>query len=507
MPAETSTAETLRDRTTDRDEVPYYLQRPGFADIAAAAPPDLAARIAANEREMLATRESQKAARETERLALEKRATETKAQIAPVEQAMGRREQLAAQRPAPLVLPPAPSRKLTDFLSPVAGEQPENTISKLLQGVGLLATGFTGLARKDARSALAAMSGALKGWHDGDKERADRAFQDWQAASGKMLKEHQDRVQSYRDIMEDATLTINQRMDLLKLKAVAEGHDLAVATFDRKNADEDLAFLTSYRNHLDSVEHQAAILRQGYDLRIMQLQMQADARQQAHEHFLEGVAQRERFHYDQMALGRERLAATKEKKEELKPTPVSEMKRIEDVVIGRAYIGEMQDLAGKVDLNKIVGGVRPWINQLIQRWGQPNSPQPPEGTKAGQIPTGRFAMSPDELRFLALMQDYADTILRQRSGAAISIQEFNRMLQFVPDQSVTPDTLRERMKLAEDISRTKEEIQRQALESGGYRFPKIHVPKFIRGEEPKAPEGRMPAPPGRAANDPLGIRR
>ena len=77
---------------------------------------------------------------------------------------------------APAITRP-PSVGLTPFLAPVEGERPENTIAKLIQGVGLLATGVAG--RKDARASLAALTGALKGWQEGDKERADRHFVDW----------------------------------------------------------------------------------------------------------------------------------------------------------------------------------------------------------------------------------------------------------------------------------------------------------------------------------------
>src|SRR5438445_323083 len=63
--------------------------------------------------------------------------------------------------PAEPTLPKPPSVGLTPFLAPVEGERPENTIAKLIQGVGLLATGAAG--RKDARASLAPLPGALKG--------------------------------------------------------------------------------------------------------------------------------------------------------------------------------------------------------------------------------------------------------------------------------------------------------------------------------------------------------
>ena len=40
-------------------------------------------------------------------------------------------------------------------------------------------------------------------------------------------------------------------------------------------------------------------------------------------------------------------------------------------------------------------------------------------------------LTPDQERFLTLVQDYADTVLRLRSGAQINEQEFQRMLSFL----------------------------------------------------------------------------
>src|SRR3990167_4110796 len=56
----------------------------------------------------------------------------------------------AAQTPPPI--PEPPSRGLTPFLAPIDGEPAEASIAKLLQGIGLLATGISGFARGDARA-------------------------------------------------------------------------------------------------------------------------------------------------------------------------------------------------------------------------------------------------------------------------------------------------------------------------------------------------------------------
>jgi hypothetical protein len=242
------------------------LQTGGFADLASSA--DLPALRLKNEQEMATAKAERDKARAAERAQMETGAAALKPQVSAVESAMGQREQLAQGRPEPLALPPPPSKKLTDFLAPVQGEQPENTITKLIQGVGLLASGFTGLRRGNATTALAAMAGALKGWNEGDKERADRAFGDWKAATDKMIAEHRDLVQSYQAIMDDADTNVAQKMELLKLKGLEAGHDLAVKTFDRQNLDEDVKEIAQYRDHLDKLqEHRDRLVAMEHEKR------------------------------------------------------------------------------------------------------------------------------------------------------------------------------------------------------------------------------------------------
>lgn len=241
-------------------DTPYYLEKPdappsgGFGDLASQAGPDLSALRQRNEADIAATRERQQKARDEERTALESKAAETKANIAPIEQAMGQRDALAQQRPAPLQLTPPPTRKLTDFLATTEGETPENSITKLIQGVGLLASGFTGLHRKNASTALASLSGALKGWQEGDKERADRAFSDWQAQTDRVITEHRDLVRNYKDIMQDADTNIGQKVELLRYKAIAAGDQAAVKAFDTRNANEDLKFLEGRETQIMKLE-------------------------------------------------------------------------------------------------------------------------------------------------------------------------------------------------------------------------------------------------------------
>lgn len=447
--------------TTPGAGVPYFLQRPGFADLT----DSLTDQLAAKRREIDAARAERAKAVEAEGAALQRRAD---AMRPPIEAA---RTALEAPRPAPPVPPglaPAPSRKLTDFLAPVAGESPENTITKLIQGIGLMAAGITGLKHGDARAALAGLRGALAGWQEGDKQRADRAFADWESASKSLIGDWERRHKVYRDLLEDQKLTVDQKLEAVKLKALEEGHQVAVETFNRQRVDDAVKFLQDDLASLEALQLAHDRLAQQKATSEMQADLRRDMMTQQATMAKERLEQSAAQHKASMDLRRE---IAEGKRDDLKPTPTGELNKVLDNAIARSYIAAMTELSGKIDLNKIAGGVRPWINQLIQRWG--GTTPPPTGTTAGAVPRGKMALSEDEQRFLALMQDYADVILRQRSGAAISEGEMRRMLGFVPDQSLSPQTIQARLRLAHDLTLAKDETMRQALNGAGYRFPEI----------------------------------
>lgn len=261
-------ADILRDREMGKDVDPASAvqvgaeapERPAFPDLAAQIGPALTQNRTLIER---AQRERE-AAVAAEQAARDRQAAEMKSALSEA------RAALTAPRPLPPpppVFTPPPSRKLSDFLAPVKGEAPENTIAKLIQGVSLMAAGFTGLARGDAKAALAGLHGALKGWREGDKDRADRAFADWEAASGKLLKDWEVRHKTYRDLMEDGNQAIADRLKFAELKAIELGHDVAAATFRTGEANKALEFLQGDRDALFQALYHAAVLAQSKELK------------------------------------------------------------------------------------------------------------------------------------------------------------------------------------------------------------------------------------------------
>lgn len=167
-----------------------------------------------------------------------------------------------AERPEPLVTPPPPSRKLTDFLAPVEGESPMTSISKLISALGVFATGIAGSVKGDARAGLAALSGAMKGWQEGDKERADRAFADWEASTKTMAENWTRKRQAWQDIMESAKLTLEEKTSALRLKMLEEDMTIDPLKADVEGARYLVGVIEAKQKHLDDFAQKSATLIQ-----------------------------------------------------------------------------------------------------------------------------------------------------------------------------------------------------------------------------------------------------
>lgn len=94
--------------------------------------------------------------------------------------------------------------------------------------------------------------------------------------------------------------------------------------------------------------------------------------------------------------------------------------------------------SGRVSLSRIAGGIKPWVNEIVQSGKIGPFPVP-----EGLLPS----YSSEERQFLALLNDYADLVLRQRSGAQINEQEFKRMLSFLANEQVRPEVIIDRLGL------------------------------------------------------------
>src|SRR5262249_16994420 len=121
---------------------------------------------------------------------------------------------------------PPPSRQLADYLAPVDNMPPERAIMGLISALTVIGTGMGGLVKGDSKAALSALTGALQGWHQGQAERAERAFADWQADTDRLLRNADEEQRTYRNIMEQTNLTNEQRLREIQLSALK--HDNTV---------------------------------------------------------------------------------------------------------------------------------------------------------------------------------------------------------------------------------------------------------------------------------------
>src|SRR5262245_54203945 len=145
--------------------------------------------------------------------------------------------------PQPPVLPPAPSRGLRAFLAAGPDESPEASIQKLMAGIMTLATSMGGLVRGDGTAALAAISGAMQGWAEGDKQRADRACADWQASTDRMLKNYDLERTAYKDTIEAGNLPLEMRKAALALNATRFDNRKALLTFMHEGEEKWAGFV------------------------------------------------------------------------------------------------------------------------------------------------------------------------------------------------------------------------------------------------------------------------
>jgi|SRR5689334_5608431 len=175
-------------------------------------------------------------------------------------------------------------------------------------------------------------------------------------------------------------------------------------------------------------------------------------------------------------------------------TPEAALKDFQGIDLAQGQLNEMLRLAPSVQLPQISGGLKPWVNAIIQTGKVGPIPVPSELTGT---------LSDDQNRFLAMLQDYADQVLRLRSGAQINEQEFKRMLGFLASPDVTPQVIVQRLKLQQDFLRAKRQAMENTLGAAGYRVPPAQAPSLA----PAGPPLEVPNVPPQPAPQPGLLQR
>lgn len=341
--------------------------------------------------------------------------------------------ELRAPRPTPPAspaLPPPPSRQLTEFLSPVDGESPSASITKLLQAVGLFATGISGAARGDARAGLAAFTGAMKGWQEGDKERADRHFADWEAQTATALTKWKTERQTYQDIMEAANLSIEQRLKLAHLAALREDNKQAAAIFEQGDLEKSIGFLTKQAASAGEMERWSGTLKQQKE--------QAEENRKLEEKRIKIAEQ----------AGREQAEEHRIRREELLAQPAPGRYYDPEQGVRTVTKKELRD-----DLATAAGGGKPKFREL-----KPQEVQLAERVAIGFPILDRLDQLMDKIQVAAKGENITQGLinrLKLRSGISEDLKEFTTL-------------------------KLDAALEQAAAMSGG--MPRIAILKMLRGE-------------------------
>jgi hypothetical protein len=165
----------------------------------------------------------------------------------------------------------------------------------------------------------------------------------------------------------------------------------------------------------------------------------------------------------------------------------AESKLWRDTVNTQGKLDDLKELVGSpnVNLAKMAGGVRPWVNEIIQTG------------KIGPIPIDPTSfggsLTREENMFLAALYDAADLTLRQRSGAQINETEFKWMLQFLAGPGVRPEVLIDRLDLQRHNNARQLDILEHQAREEKFIVPSRPPRQPLLGESPAGPKEMTPA--------------
>jgi hypothetical protein len=148
-----------------------------------------------------------------------------------------------AELPAVPEYPKPPSQKIRPFAENTPGEPWQATINKSLMSLGLLAQGVGGLVTKYPQGALAAATGAMQGWAQGDKERGDRAFKEWGAITQEMKDKYEQDREHVKDLWDKHRGDIESLKSALAVDLIKIGASEKVIQAMQENPERALQWL------------------------------------------------------------------------------------------------------------------------------------------------------------------------------------------------------------------------------------------------------------------------
>jgi hypothetical protein len=156
-------------------------------------------------------------------------------------------------------------------------------------------------------------------------------------------------------------------------------------------------------------------------------------------------------------------ARTETTKLEVKqPAPQGALQGFTNLERTEAALGNIATLAKKVDPARIGGGMQKVLMDVATT-GQWNGLPIPEALRA--------QFSPDEIRMVQEMENFADYILRLRSGGQTAETELKRMFSFLASGRMTSDALTESLKLLQRAVDTERRIQTDMFNANRWLVP------------------------------------
>ena len=411
----------------------------------------------------------------------------------------------------PPQLAPPPERVPQPLLSAVEGESPIQTISKLIQAMGLIGTMAGGLVQGDVRAGLSALTGAIQGWQLGDEARMERDYKNWEQANRHAVDTWNRERTHYQDIMTNAQLDLTTRFKLMELKGLEWGNKLASAAARTKDLKEVSDFFLKAGETAAKLEEAHARTVMAHEDRVLRQQNLDQYRQMMAELAAgrldvarQGAADRREQNEATRAMWAARDAESRRWHDLLiemknlvlqqgKPFPPGMLDNMMALGDARVSIATLQDLMNQPDvkLDRLVGGMRPVVNRAIQT-GVVGVIPIPEGI------LGR-PLTNNEVRFLQTTNKYMDAVSRMLSGKAITNQEYMRMLDFLVAPNVRPDVYRSRLQLEDEGLVSKHQVMLDVLAGAGIRnIPTLNIkplgPSSAPAETPAAPAPSAPAP-------------
>lgn len=314
--------------------------------------------------------------------------------------------------------PQAPKITARPFLAGMPGEDPIQSLNKLMAGFGLMAEMAAGIKGGFPQGALSAYQGALEGWHQGDQVHAANQLQTFMG----QLKQHDRDVNAIRTKYEDAVRKWSGDQDRLKteLGILAAEHGLGREGIELafKDPERALSMTNQTAKLLSDMQTSAATLgmknAQWYADRIMKLQdferqQQRDAETVRHNKATEATAV-------------DKLEAAQAKTEKLSGPVAERLGALQEAMTSRDQINALRGNPNSMkELNAWLGPVA--AQQRLGSW----------------IPGGGFQPPDNVVKLDQALANLRNTALKARSGAAVTEPEQRRFDQEFPKVTDQPD--------------------------------------------------------------------